>query len=250
MKTGPWAADLVYLENDPMSDETTRLGGGSLDYAVEEFVNLGAGLYSLDSDIASRDGMTIYNLRASVHPFTGQANMEALKPLVFSGEFVYQDRDSDLDEGIGWHLTARYQFEEVPWQPALTYRYASFDENYDSLFYGFSDWGSWYQGEILGEYVLGNANLDAHMVKLSVQPLEPVSVHLLYFHFLLHDAQAFEVATDNYADEWNLVVDWAVNDHLSLSLVGAYAVPDDAAIEHTGGDEDWSYVMLYGSVKF
>ena len=79
---------------------------------------------------------------------------------------------------------------------------------------------------------------------------EPVSVHLLYFHFLLHDAQAFEVATDNYADEWNLVVDWAVNDHLSLSLVGAYAVPDDAAIEHTGGDEDWSYVMLYGSVKF
>ena len=250
MKTGPWAADLVYLENDPLSDDKTRLGGGSIDYTVEDFVNLGAGVYSLDSDIAPRDGMAIYNIRGSIHPFAKQNNLEGLKPLLFSGEYAHEDRDNGLDEGTGWHLTASYQFEQAPWQPTLPYRYASFDENFDSLFYGFSDWGSWFQGEILGEYVLGNSNLDSHMFKLKVQPLEPVSINLLYFHFLLHDAQAFEVTSDEYADEWNLVVDWSVNDHLSLSLVGAYAMPDDAATEHTGGDNDWSYVMLYGSLKF
>jgi hypothetical protein len=32
--------------------------------------------------------------------------------------------------------------------------------------------------------------------------------------------------------------------------VGALAMPDDGATEHTGGDDDWSYVMLYGSIKF
>ena len=250
MKTGPWAADLVYLENDPLSDDKTRLGGGTIDYKVEDFVNVGGGIYSLDSDIDSRDGMAIYNIRGSVHPFAKSSGMEALKPLIFSGEYAYEDRDDDFDEGNGWHLTASYQIEKCPWKPTLSYRYASFDENYDALFYGFSDWGSWFQGEILGEYVLGNSNLDSHMFRVKVQPLEPVTVNLFYYKFMIHDAPAFEVNSEDYADEWDLVIDWTVNEHLSLSLVGAYAIPDDAATEHTGGDDDWSYVMLYGCVKF
>ena len=249
MKSNGWTGDLVYLENDPISDQKTKLGGATVDYTSEQFGNLGGGVYTLESDIESRDAMVIYNVRGGITPFAA-AGAEALKPVKFEAEYVYEDRDNGWDAGKGWNVAASYPFEQVAWKPTITYRYASFDENYDTLFYGFSDWGSWFQGEILGEYALGNANLDSHMLKLKLQPIEPVTVNLLYFHFTIHDTAAFEVTSEDYADEFNLVIDWAVNDHLSLSLVGAIAEPDDAAKEHTGGDETWTYGMLYGTVKF
>jgi len=72
----------------------------------------------------------------------------------------------------------------APGSSTLTYRYASFEatiparaksESYDPLFYGFNDWGYWYQGEVAGEYVLSNSNLLSHMIKLNVKPIESVS---------------------------------------------------------------------------
>lgn len=124
----------------------------------------------------------------------------------------------------------------------------SFDENYDSLFYNSTDWGNWFQGEILGEYALANENLDSHMLRLKLQPIDPVTVNLIYYKFMLHNVDAG--ASDDYADEYNLIVDWAVNDNLSLSVVGAIADPDDAATQQTGGNDTWSYVMVFGTVKF
>jgi hypothetical protein len=250
MKSGNWAGDLVYLEADDIAKTDTRAGGANLEYAVEKTANVGAGFYSIDSDNASRDEMQVYNVRGGIHPFAFADGVAALKPLRFDAEYVHEDAATGLDNGDAWHLTTSYQFEALPWQPTLSYRYASFDENYDPLFYGSSDWGNWYQGEILGEYVLWNSNLDSHMLKLKLQPIEPVTVNLIYFQFMLDDAQAFGVTSDDYADEYNLIVDWAVNDHLALSLVGAIAEPDEGAKQHTGGDDTWSYLMLFGSVKF
>ena len=49
------------------------------------------------------------------------------------------------------------------WQPVLYYRYAFFEgdnpntaanENFNPLFPAFNDWGSWWQGEIAGEWFL------------------------------------------------------------------------------------------------
>ena len=126
----------------------------------------------------------------------------------------------------------------------------SFDENYDALFYGFTDWGNFFQGEIQGEYALGNSNLDSHMVKLKFQPLEPVTINLIYYNFMLHDAAAAKVTSDKYADEYNFIVDYSVNEHLSFTFVAGLNDPKDGATQKTGGDEDWSYVMLYGCLKF
>ncbi len=249
LKTGNWSGNLVYFESDPLSGLDTQVGGATVDYNSEEYGSLGGGMYTVTSDIDSRDAMNIFNIRGGIKPFAA-SNIAGLKPLKLEGEYVYEDRDNDLDAGNGWYLAASYQFEQVAWQPSLTYRYASFDENYDSMFYGASDWGTWFQGEILGEYALGNSNLDSHMVKLKVQPIEPVTVNLIYYHFNLHDAAAFGVQSDDYADEFDLIIDWAVNKHLTLSLVGAIAEPDDGATQHTGGDDTWSYAMLYGSIKF
>jgi len=246
--------DFVYFKPDDNPNSDTKVAGTTLDYSLDKLVdklgNVGGGFYYLDSNIDSRDKMKVYDGRISINPFQAFEGLAVLKPFKLEAEYVYEDPDNNFDEGHGWYVSGGYQFEQIPWQPTLTYRYASFDNNYDPLYYGFDDWGYWYQGEILGEYVLANSNLKSHMVRLNFSPIDPISVNLFYYNFKLDDAKDFGVQSDDYADEWDLMVDWTVNDHLSFSAVGAYADPDDAAREQTGGNDSWSYMMLYGSVKF
>lgn len=244
MKSGNWASDLIYFEPDQVTDDDTRLGGGSVDYAVEKMGNIGGGFYVMESDDTDRDSMNIYNLRAGIFPFAVAGGADALKPLHIEGEYAHEDKDADLENGSAWYAQVSYQAEHCPWTPTLTYRYASFDENYDSLFFGSTDWETWYQGEIMGEYYLDNKDLDSHMLKLKMQPIEPVAVTLAYIDFNRHDSD------EDLAKEYNLIVDWTVNDHLALSLVGGIATPDEAAETETGGDDNWSYMMMFGSIKF
>ena len=256
MKSGGWSGDLLYLEADHRVDSNTKAGGATIDYAFEQWANIGGGVYAVESDNPARDSMKIYDIRGGIKPFAGSELLPALQPLQFDAEYVHEDKADGFGQGNGWYAAASYPFGQIPWKPVLTYRYASFDAEYDTLFYGCSDWGSWFQGEIVGEYVLWNNNLDSDMIKLKIQPLEPVTVNLIYYRFTLHDAAAFAIDTaspvtsSDYADEFDIIIDWAVNPHLTLTLVGALALPGDAAVQHTGGDDDWSYLMLYGCVKF
>ena len=250
VKTGGFSSDFVYFKADDNPNSDTKVGGATVDYQFEKLGNVGGGFYHISSNIDSRDSMKVYDGRLSLNPFEAFEGLSALKPFKLEAEYVYEDADSGFDDGHGWYVSGGYQFEQIPWKPALTYRYASFDKDYDPLYYGFSDWGYWFQGEILGEYVLANSNLKSHMVRLNVNPIEPISVNLFYYNFKLDDAEAFGVNSDDYADEWDLTIDWTVNDHLSFSVVGAYVDPDDGAKEQTGGDNGWSYMMLYGSIKF
>lgn len=250
VESGNWKTHLVYLEADDNPHSNTRLGGITLDYAFSEAIGgIGGGVYTLESDDELRDSMDVFDIRFSLFPFEAFESSDAMKPVKLEGEYVYED-NGDLVSDSGWYLSAGYQWKDVPWTPTLTYRYASFSENYDPLFYGFYDWGYWYQGEVLGEYVLSNSNLDSHMLKFNVKPLEAVSASLFYFSFKAHDADAAGYDSDDVADEWNLVVDWTPTDYLTVSAVAAYVIPGDIAKEETGGADDWSYGMLYASVSF
>jgi hypothetical protein len=249
MKSGNWSGDLVYFEADDRLETDTQVGGGNLNYAVDKVANIGGGFYSISSDLESRDSMKVYDVRGGVYPFALADGAPALKTFKIDAEYVHEAADGDFANGNAWYIAPSYQFEAMPWKPTITYRYASFDENYDSLFYGSSDWGNWYQGEILGEYALGNSNLDSHMIKLKVQPTDAVAVNLIYYKFMINDTAVAGTTSDNLADEYNLIVDWTVNPHLSFSVVGAIADPGDAANE-LYGDDTWSYMMLFGCVKF
>ena len=77
-----------------------------------------------------------------------------------------------------------------------------------------------------------------------------MAANLFYFKFRLDDAGAAGVTSRDFADEWNLTLDWTATDNLTISAVAAYVEPDAAAEEYTGGDDSWSYGMLYGSVSF
>jgi hypothetical protein len=253
-KTGSWSGDLFFFDNDSPSPINTQASGLTLDYAFSPAASLGGSLATLESDKTDRDEMRLYDIRGSLKPFAAAGGATALQPLKLDGELVVEDRDDGQDNGLGWALSASYQWE-LPWKPELTYRYSSFDEHYDVLFYSATDWGSWFQGEITGEYDIFNKNQDTHMIRLKVQPVEPVAVSLFYYMFDLHDPRAivdnpFSPTSDDYVDEWNLTVDWTVNKHLTLSWVGAYALPKDGAEERFGDDETWKAMMVMASIRY
>lgn len=250
MKSGGWSGDLLYLKADDLADSDTRAGGATMDYSFKGLANIGGGFYSIASDRPARDSMKIYDIRGGVNPFAMSGSLSALSPLKFEAEYVQEKKDAEFGDGKGWYVSASYPFEHIAWNPVLTYRYASFNAQYDTLFYGCTEWGSWFQGEIIGEYVLWNNNLNSDMFKLKIQPLEPVTLNLIYYHFTLDAPASLGVESNEYADELDVIIDWAVDKHLTLTLVGAYAKPNNAAIQHTGGDDPWSYMMLYGCVKF
>jgi hypothetical protein len=254
VRQGNFAADALYFKADDAPDTDTKLGGATLDYTFtkekEKVAGIGGGTYYVTSNIDSRDEMMVYNIRGDIQPFAAFDVLPALKNFKLDGEYVYQDTDdNDTGNGNGWYVQPSYQFD-IPWKPSITYRYASFDRDYDSLFYGFYDWGYWYQGEILGEYVLDNSNLNTHMVKLNVKPADSLSINLFYYNFRIDDEDSFGVEDNEYADEIDFIVDYTYNDHLMFSLVAAWATPDDAAKQSTGGDEDWYYGMLWAKITF
>ena len=250
MKSGPWAADLFYFKDNDVFPADTRAGGGALEYAFSGEATLGGSIMAIESDLPDRDGMRVFNLRGSIKPFALMNGPAMLRPFAFDGEFVREERDHGMDAGTGWYAAVSYQWGEIPWKPELTYRYASFNEHYDTLFYSATDWGSWFQGEITGEYDLSNTNLDSHMLRLKVQPVESLALNLFYYRFSLHNPAFFEVRDSRYVDEWNLIADWTVNSHLSFSLVGALAIPASGAIARLGGDKNWTATMVMATVRY
>lgn len=246
-------ADLIYFKANDNPNSDTKVGGITLDYSLGDFGSVGGGYYNVNSDIQTRDGMDVYDIRFETTPFKAFNTADILKPIEFDGEYVYEDNGNDLSASA-WYLSMGYGWDKVSWTPTLTYRYAHFEgdnpnssksQDFDPLFYGFYDWGYWYQGEILGEYALLNSNLNSHMVRLSVDPTTSIHVNLFYYKFLLDKASSFGVQSDNFADEWNLVMDWTANDSFALSLVGGYAKPDSGAKQAYGDNKDWTYGMAY-----
>ena len=66
-----------------------------------------------------------------MNPFEAFEGLAVLKPFKLEAEYVYEDADNEFDDGHGWYVSGGYQFEQIPWKPTLTYRYANFDKDYD-----------------------------------------------------------------------------------------------------------------------
>jgi hypothetical protein len=240
MTSGNFSGDIAYFKAD--QDGDTKVGGGNVEYNEQGMYYVGAGLYGVDSDDAGRDSMMIYNGRVGMNPFA-IAGMDALKSLSLEFEYVYEDRDNNQKNGNAWYAQIGYTFEDCPYTPSLTYRYTSFDTEYDSMYYGSTGWEQWYQGEILGEYAIWNTDLETHMLKMTVQPTDAVTVTLAYLNY-----DEYSSGKD-IAQEYDVIVDWNVTDYLYLSLVGGIATPDELA-EDNYGDDNWSYMMVFGSISF
>ena len=250
--------EAFYLDKDelPESDSDTVLSGFNYEYAIGEDTTLGATYMAVSADPddnALRDGMDVYNLRAFTAPFP------ALKALSFELEYAKEENGEILDS-TAWNALAAYQFDSS-WAPKLSYRYAYFEgddpetetyEGFDGLLTGFYDWGSWWQGEIAGEYFLSNSNLISHQIRLHTTPTESLSTGLIYYNFLLDNPAAAgeNVTSDNVANELDWYADWAINDNFMLSLVLAVADPNHAMKQSTGRSDTFTYGMVYLAYSF
>ena len=267
LKTGPFLAEAVYVRPNDRPDSRTDVAGLNLEWSLDERASVGAGYWKVyDSDDERRDGLNVFDLRFDGSPLKDRNVLPGLR---LSGE-VAHERNGTRNDSWGAYGEVGYALDHVPWKPYVSYRYAHFTGDdgkgkntaFDPLFYGLGDWGTWFQGEIAGEYVATNRNLRSHTLRVRAQPTDDVTVNLLYFFFRLDEfanqidprpptnSRAALIKDKNLAHEVNLAVDWSVNDYLSVSAVAGLLAPVSGGKDFFEDDEIWTHFMLALTVRY
>jgi len=244
-----------YLDKDelPESDAGTRVMGANYERTLGDATTLGATyLHTLATDYATRNGMNVFDVRAFTAP------LRTLPGLSFEIEYAYE-KNGDLIKSDAWNALAAYEFSGIKWKPKLSYRYAFFEgddpatttvnEGFDPLLTGFYDWGTWWQGEIGGEYFLSNSNLISHQVRVHVTPNDAVSGGVLLYVFRTQHA-VLPVTSNSVLNEVDAYTDWKVNANFILSFVAAFANPKDAVEQKFGRTDTFTYGMIYAAYSF
>jgi hypothetical protein len=263
LKTGPFMGEVVYLQPNDARDSSTDIVGTNLEWEFGERASVGAGYwYFADSDIARRDGLDVFDLRGEVNP------LASLPGLALSAELVYEENGS-VNQSWGGYVEVGHSFDAA-WKPHVSFRYSSFTgdrededqiEGFDPIYYGFSDWSTWYLGEIFGEYIGTNRNLDGYTLRLRAEPAEGWTINLVGLMFVLDefateiqprlfDPRVVSIEDKDLGYEADLSVDWAMNDHLTWSVVVAAMFPGNGLEQATGGNSVWTHAMLYASISF
>ena len=243
--------EYVYLERDdrPESITDTVVNGINYEWLSESGKwNLGSSWLWLDANDSTPDlaGADVYNLRAYIKPFSA--------PMSINAEWVREDNGEALDADA-WYLMADWSFEEAIWSPVVEARYMHFEgddpntsanEEFNPLFTGFYDWGSFFQGEVAAWFV-GNSNLNSTMLRLHLSPTTSVSTGLVYYDFKLDQPGSYQggVQSNDLATEINWYMDWSINDYFSVSLVGARNWPGAAVEEAFDRSDAFLYGMIY-----
>ncbi len=256
-KPGKHKVEVFYLDKDelPEADSGSRLFGLNYEYAFDDSSSVGGTyLRAMAHDRPGRDGLNVYDFRAFLTPIS------SVKDFSIEAEYAREDNGVALDSN-GWYLQGAYEFSDVTWKPKVSYRYAFFQgddpntaksESFDPLFLGFNDWGTWWQGEIAGEYFLSNSNLISHELRVHTSPTEKIGTGLIYFDFLADHPATFApgVTAKDIAREIDWYMDWKLNSNFTLSLVGAYADPGQAVKQGFDRTKNFTYGMAYLAYSF
>ncbi len=193
----------------------------------------------------NRKGLNVYSARlaGSFLPFD--------RDILFFGEYVAQRNDDTgrKTRAKGWYVEPGYNFSSHPWNPIVTYRYGSFSgdpnpnggttkKSFDSLFFGAGARGlgpgTWYLGEIYGQYQQGLTNVNIHQLSARVTPMEDLNVGLIYYRHNFNElgqvnqlinTGARPVTSKRAMDEVNLYAEWKVNDAITIVPTLGVAFP-------------------------
>jgi hypothetical protein len=255
-KPGRHTLESFYLDKDELDEGETgsRLWGINYEIGLgaDDSTTIGGTYMKWMADAEAepgRDGLNVFHVRAYTAP------VRAIPDLAFEFEYATEHNAAALDADA-WSLQGAYEFSGVSWTPTITYRYAFFEgddpqtaanEAFDPLFPGFHDWGTWWQGEIAGEYFLANTNLISSLVRMHVAPNDRLGAGLLLFKFTADQPQAYgsTVTSKDLGVEANLYMDWKVNAAFTVSVVGAYANPGEAVRQDSGRTKNFAYGMVY-----
>ncbi|HKX56026.1 MAG TPA: hypothetical protein VJN01_07995, partial [Xanthomonadales bacterium] len=184
LKSSTWVAEAFYLKNRPRRGGTQgELYGANLEYTFSGGLNLGTSYMIADA----KDDLT-----GSLDIWSGRATWNGLGGLELMSEYVIEN-GSGIDAD-GWYGQVAWNFADTAWSPWVGYRYAAFDgdnpataedERFREIAYGYTDYGSWFQGEITGSYPLANGNVTSHMFRLKTNPVESLTLNLFWFDFSL-----------------------------------------------------------------
>jgi hypothetical protein len=255
-KAGAHTVEAFYLVKDELPEAATgsKLLGFNYELSLGRATTLGATyLRGFAHAAQQREGMNVYNLRASTSPIA------ALPGLSFEGEYAREHNGSALD-ATGWTIQAGYEIP-IAWTPRISYRFAFFQgddpatsksEAFDAWFMGASDWGTWWQGEIAGEYFISNSNLLSHQVRLHLAPSEKLGTGLIFYRFLFDKPAALGPAVTSTDVAWELdwYADWKANDHFTVSLIAAFASPGEGVAQAYGRTQDLWYGMIFAAYNY
>ncbi len=252
---GPHTAEFFFLDKDelPEIDTGTKLWGGNYEFAFTKDANVGASYlrFLANPDVRpDRDGLRVFNIRSYGSPLPGTKNVS------YGFEYA-SERNGDLRKSNAWTIEGGYQFSDRVWEPKISYRYAWFqgddpatpaNEAWDPLLLGFYDWGTWWQGEIAGEYFLSNSNLISHQIRVHATPTEKLAGGLIFYDFRAQ--QPLVVSQENViakqvAYEVDLYADWKANKNVTISIVTAYGDPGAVVYWTSGRTKNFAYLMAY-----
>lgn len=241
-------ADLFWLESDNKAQAETELAGINAEYVMPEGTFGVAYIEGLDVNenwgYTNRDGQQTLSLR-----YQGNAGVENL---FLSGEFVTQDQgDNSVKDADAWYVEAGWTFADLPWSPSVNYRYSTFDEGFDPLFFGFSrGYGTWFQGEVAANYAGPfNSDADVHHVGVKASPSEMLSIGALFFDF--NDTAGGSRALDG--QEIDIYAEWVVTPNLIISPLIGFYTPDNSSAQggsQIGSDDTNVYGQVVAIVPF
>jgi hypothetical protein len=184
----------------------------------------------------NRNGLDVYSGYLAGSFFTFDPDIR------FHSQFVLERNDA-IDRRVNagaWYVEPGYKFSTLPWTPQLNLRYAHFSgdpnpddrlkQSYDPLFTTGGDrgFGSWFLGEIFGQYISPNSNLNVAMAHLKFLPLNTLEAGIIYYDFYFDQTAQFDnpiITSKNAAQELDFYSVWSATDWLTVSGVVGFAVP-------------------------
>lgn len=219
-----WHGRAMFIKSHNRAQVDTRMLVGTLDYSG----HLGeAGLTYIDvlgvSNPAvnfhpDRDGMKTASIR-----YLGNLGVSGL---YLAGEYVWQHQRRNGTQS-GWYVEPGWQFDQVPWKPAVHYRFARFSSRFDALFHGFSQVGSWFQGIVAGIYAGPfNQGARANAVLVSAQPTSALTLGLQGWSFKWG---GHNTTPDTSGREVDAYASLAVGSHWTIMPLLGWYKPDHSA---------------------
>jgi hypothetical protein len=157
----------------------------------------------------------------------------------------------------GGHLSLRYNFTADDGAPYLTARYAHFQgdregtsavESFDPFFYGFTDWGYWYLGDMTS-YSLTNTNERALSLEFGIVPVEKTNLRVFLYDFSMDENLAFS-SSRSWSNEVNVIFDYYPCDYAFVGAMVGAATPNKAAEDFYGDDRTQTEVMVWAGLYF
>ncbi len=152
----------------------------------------------------ARTGMNVYSFRAA------GSFIPSMPDILFHGEYVGEKNGNagDKVDANAWYIEPGYNFENLPWAPVLSARYAHFSgetnvngnvkHSYDPLFYGAGPrgYGSWYIGEIYGWFLGPPSNINVWQLGVTSTPTDNTTFGIEYYNisFAAHQYTASNAA--------------------------------------------------------